>query len=49
MSLGLALMAGVVEARRDGKRVYYKLVQPPPAPGVLRFSAGASTIELTSR
>ncbi len=47
--LGILRMAGVVEARRDGKRVYYKLVQPPPAPGVLRFSTGASTIELTSR
>src|SRR4051794_38066202 len=47
--LGILRMAGVVEARRDGKRVYYRLIQPPPAPGVLRFTAGASTVELAIR
>ena len=47
--LGILRMANVVEARRDGKRVFYKLTHPSPAPGVLRFTTGASAIELTSR
>jgi DNA-binding transcriptional ArsR family regulator len=46
--LGILRMNGVVQPRRDGKRVFYRLTEPPTAPGALRFSAGGATIELTT-
>jgi len=47
--LGILRMAGVVQARRDGKRVYYRLTETAPGAGVLRFTAGGATIELATR
>jgi hypothetical protein len=41
-------MNGVVQARRDGKRVFYRLTEPPSTPGVLRFTTAGATIELTT-
>jgi DNA-binding transcriptional ArsR family regulator len=44
--LGLLRMGGVVETRREGKHVYYRLAGPPPAPGGIRVTAGASTVSV---
>jgi ArsR family transcriptional regulator len=46
--LGILRMNGVVQARRDGKRVFYRLTEPPQTAGVLRFTTAGATIELTT-
>jgi DNA-binding transcriptional ArsR family regulator len=44
--LGLLRMAGLVEARRERKRVFYRLTNAAPAPGRIRVLAGGATIDL---
>jgi DNA-binding transcriptional ArsR family regulator len=46
--LGILRMNGVVQSRRDGKRVFYRLSEPPPTPGTLRFTAAGATVDLTT-
>ena len=47
--LALLKMAGMVESRREGKRIFYRLASKPPEPAAVRVSAGASviTVELS--
>jgi DNA-binding transcriptional ArsR family regulator len=44
--LGLLRMAGLVDARRHGKRVFYRLTNAAPAPGRIRVLAGGATIDV---
>ena len=42
--LGLLRTAGVVEPRRQGKRVFYRLSDTSPAPGTVRVRAGNASV-----
>ena len=42
--LALLKTAGMVESRRDGKRIFYRLASEPPGPAAVRVSAGRSVI-----
>jgi DNA-binding transcriptional ArsR family regulator len=37
----------VVEGRREGRSVRYRLTAPAPAPGVVRVSPGGTTVTIT--
>lgn len=42
--LALLRAAGLVQSRRDGKRVYYSLTWPPPTAGAVRVNAGGCSV-----